>query len=429
MGGSTVIKGSELFTPTGYVNNATPEQRLADLETQFANYQQKTDNDLKRFQDAVQKIINSFRSELTKLSSTNSISSGSNESQNSISVITNNLDKISKRLDDHINASSETVNAISDKRNTAGTVYDKELKDTITTLTNKLDELIEENKRIDNLTIKLPNVEKEILEVKTSITGIIEKLKSIDKITVNLYNVEKTSSELKANSSVIDGKLLALNALNTRMCEVTTENKNRDNKILELSNINNQLQNNLANNQRGITALNIKLGELTDKNAKLEAKQADSEYNLNDISARLEKLEADNKKENNLSAEKEIAHKESSEALDDVVAAFNTWSARPTERLAAGFYYVEGDIKIRTTQEILSSNSASKWIANSNGNKKYIFPNPNLFDQLTDISEIFELDSNLIKLAPIGENKIKIIKPCEISDNGFIRHRGEVKLI
>ncbi|GMO38933.1 MAG: hypothetical protein Ta2B_18430 [Termitinemataceae bacterium] len=109
----------------------------------------------------------------------------------------------------------------------------------------------------------------------------------------------------------------------------------------------------------------------------------------------------------------------------DTVADFNAWAANPNNRLPDEFYYVAGTPTLKEQQPIAKSDSQTKWISNNSG-KKYLFPNPKLFDQMTDKNELYTI---IGMLKGIGENKAQITKPCEIGDNGFIRFQGELKLI
>jgi len=111
----------------------------------------------------------------------------------------------------------------------------------------------------------------------------------------------------------------------------------------------------------------------------------------------------------------------------DVTEAFNLWAANPVGPLPEAFYYINGDIKIRTKREIKESAEETKWITNRNGTKKYLFPNPNSFNQMTNIPELYTMDQS--KLKGRGQNKIKIITPCEMTKDGFVEFAGELELL
>jgi hypothetical protein len=107
--------------------------------------------------------------------------------------------------------------------------------------------------------------------------------------------------------------------------------------------------------------------------------------------------------------------------------AFNLWSASPYGPLPEVFYYIEGKMNIRTKRDIKESMKDTLWITNRKGQKKYLFPNPNLFDQMTNIMELYKMDQS--KLKGKGQNKLKIITPCEMTKDGFVEFAGELELL
>jgi uncharacterized repeat protein (TIGR02543 family) len=111
-----------------------------------------------------------------------------------------------------------------------------------------------------------------------------------------------------------------------------------------------------------------------------------------------------------------------------VMDAFNLWAENPSNPPPPeAFYYIEGDMKILTKREIKESARETMWITNRNENKKYLFPNPNLFDQMTNIFDLYKMDP--VKLKRRGQNKIKIITPCEMTKDGFVEFPGELELL
>jgi regulator of replication initiation timing len=113
-------------------------------------------------------------------------------------------------------------------------------------------------------------------------------------------------------------------------------------------------------------------------------------------------------------------------ATDRVISEFNAWAANPTARLPSNFQYITGDMQIRTEQTLLMSNVETQWIVNNTG-KKYLFPNPCLFDGLTNISKFYKMDAAGLKAK--GQNRLRIKKPCEMSDKGWIEYPGELELL
>ncbi|MDR2194420.1 MAG: hypothetical protein LBP19_08150 [Treponema sp.] len=125
--------------------------------------------------------------------------------------------------------------------------------------------------------------------------------------------------------------------------------------------------------------------------------------------------------------EKKRASSGDSGGTDAIVAEFNAWAAAKagTKLPLDTFYYLVGDFKIKTKQNLLESFAETKWISNRKGGKKYIFPNPHYYNNVTHIRELYT--KNIIKSD--GENRIEIIKPCEISDNGYINNLGELNVM
>ena len=125
---------------------------------------------------------------------------------------------------------------------------------------------------------------------------------------------------------------------------------------------------------------------------------------------------------------KVINEKPHDQILNNLIISFNNWaSVNPNDKLPDGFMYIENDIKIRTKQILVKTQKPSKWICNIYGNRIYLLPNPVFFDQMTDISELYKLDFNLLR--PKGNNKFKITTPCEIHENGFINYPGKLELL
>jgi hypothetical protein len=110
------------------------------------------------------------------------------------------------------------------------------------------------------------------------------------------------------------------------------------------------------------------------------------------------------------------------------LVVFNAWAANPGGELPSILYYMKGEPRIRVTQQLPESTTGpTKWISNRTGSKKYLLPNPNLFDDRTDISELYKMDMGSLK--PKGQNKVKAIDPCEMSDTGFINYPGKLQLL
>jgi hypothetical protein len=114
--------------------------------------------------------------------------------------------------------------------------------------------------------------------------------------------------------------------------------------------------------------------------------------------------------------------------LPSILEAFNRWAANPAPgTLPLGFRYAEGEFRIRSKNDYRQSSSgSSKWIVNTTGGKKYLLPNPLSFDLLTNISELYQMDMS--RLQP-SRNRLKVIKPCELLDEGYINYPGELIIL
>ena len=113
--------------------------------------------------------------------------------------------------------------------------------------------------------------------------------------------------------------------------------------------------------------------------------------------------------------------------IDDIIIKFNNWACNPYTAIPGGFTCLSGDFRIRTQQELTETSKETKWITNRIGKNKYLLPNPNYFDQMTNITELYKMNLTMLKVK--GKNKIKIISPCEISSSGFIEFAGELQIL
>jgi len=111
-----------------------------------------------------------------------------------------------------------------------------------------------------------------------------------------------------------------------------------------------------------------------------------------------------------------------------VVDDFNRWASNPrASSLPPAFKYLAGDLKIRTHQDLQPTSEQTRWICNINDREKYLFPNPNFFDPMTDISTLYEMNS--ANLREKGNNRIRVLKACEMNDKGFINFSGKLELL
>ncbi|GMO41391.1 MAG: hypothetical protein Ta2F_17310 [Termitinemataceae bacterium] len=184
-----------------------------------------------------------------------------------------------------------------------------------------------------------------------------------------------------------------------------------------IDNVINSAKNNLSSVHNQET--NIISNNVLSQVQNLEAK-------LNSLALRLEKKEAGG---NNVDSSiiQNIQNKDRPiEWGSDVLSNFNKWALNPNSMLAPGMYYVSGELKVRSAQDFTKSERETMWITNEAG-KKYLFPNPLFFDLTTNISQFYKMDA--AKLKRRGMNQIKVIKPCEIEENGVINYAGELQLL
>jgi hypothetical protein len=112
----------------------------------------------------------------------------------------------------------------------------------------------------------------------------------------------------------------------------------------------------------------------------------------------------------------------------NALEAFNLWAASPSRKLDSRFFYVKNDIKIRQAQTLSKSDIETKWISNQGESERYLFPNPNTFNEMTDISEFYKI-SNSSQLKSKGQNRVKVTKPCRMTNESFIEYPGELTLL
>jgi uncharacterized repeat protein (TIGR02543 family) len=160
---------------------------------------------------------------------------------------------------------------------------------------------------------------------------------------------------------------------------------------------------------------------------------------ITDLQTQIERLKSENANyQNRIQAlekdlqiakeDRKIANAMNNGSLN-VKDVFNNWASNPSTSLPKAFWYIEGDMKIRSPRDLKESltGADSKWISNREGTKKYLFPNPNSFNQMTNISELYRMDMS--KLKAKGQNRIKITNPCEMTKDGFVEFPGELEIL
>jgi hypothetical protein len=264
-----------------------------------------------------------------------------------------------------------------------------------------------------------------------------------------ILKVDKRNNEL--SQKIIDLERTA--GLHSGSIESVTQN----NKILsqEITDLRSQLEkcgDSIANTdtknnelEQTTEELGIKLRRLTedirivnDRNKELEKKIVDlelknksllsrsDEYELKRTHGKPERLngETGNSSYGLYSGQSEKAPHN---VRDSIITKFNNWAANPRGYIPSGFTFLAGDLRIRTQQQIVETAEETKWITNCTGGRKYLFPNPNSFNQMTDIRELYDMDQNMLREK--GRNKIEITAACEISASGWIEFAGELKIL
>jgi len=204
-----------------------------------------------------------------------------------------------------------------------------------------------------------------------------------------------------------------------------------------------------SNNYEEIKNLKMMIKKLNDNQIQLAQQMNTQITEYNNILKKISALEEENRRLSQKISEKDLksAKIQSSpeiparnvllnqsgnnmqkEQTNNIIRDFNNWAAHPISVIPGEFAYLVGEFRIRTNQqELTETKEETKWIINRGGGKKYLLPNPNFFDQMTNISELYKMDLSMLKEK--GKNKIKVITPCEISSSGFIELPGELKFL
>jgi len=156
------------------------------------------------------------------------------------------------------------------------------------------------------------------------------------------------------------------------------------------------------------------------------------ETEICDLKAKVDRLEDGYSREirelKSLTSSEAAVREATRSGSNDPIDLFNIWAKNPGSRLPSGFSYVREEPKMRASQVLTETTvDTAKWIINKIGEKKYLFPNPNSFDPMTDISRMYAMSVDGLK--PKGQNRIQVIKACEMTDSGFINFPGELVLL
>jgi len=271
----------------------------------------------------------------------------------------------------------------------------------------------------------------EINNLKSDIKNIFERIKDIEQKIGKLVPLEtflKLNENQRLFSQQINGKITELENANKDIGQyyrkLENENNNNKQKIFSLESKNIELFQNIADS-------NNKIANIRQNYQKLETEYYANSKKIADLESKNEELsKKTGEKETKSKSHTTIETPPNNELFDqtnDVITSFNNWASRSNSMLPSEFTYVTGDFRIRTNQqELTETQEKTKWIINRRGVKTYLLPNPNFFDQMTNL-DLYEMDLSMLKEK--GKNKIKIITPCEISSSGFIEFKGKLQIL
>ena len=250
------------------------------------------------------------------------------------------------------------------------------------------------------------------------------------RIISNSEEISKSKSDIKAYSDTIKD----LEQKIGKFVPLETFLKLNENQKVFAQEIRKQISELIFASEKKTEVLLRKIDDLEDEIAIIKKHYKELENNYYDNSKKISTLESKNNdlfqkinKKEPKSTVMTPSRNELFEPTDTVINSFNNWASCPNLTLPPEFTYVTGDFRIRTNQqEFTETQEKTKWIINRRGTKTYLLPNPNSFDQMTNL-DLYEMDLNMLKGK--GKNKIKIITPCEISSSGFIEFMGKLQIL
>ena len=233
-------------------------------------------------------------------------------------------------------------------------------------------------------------LEKDAIKINNFLNEIVKQDKE------NYDNIEKLS---KANKELYEQyqKYLEENKDLTRTIDAY---------ILKIKRINAELE-----------KLKKEVDELNDENSRLLRENDELKREKNSLKDQLENSVVRNEPVKTQEIQKNNNYR-------IILSAFNAWAAKPGMPLPRDFSYIEGNIRIRTKQDIVFTQDSTKWI--SNKDKNYLFPNPNSLNDRSDISELYQ--GEIANIKP-KDNRIEVLEPCEMSETGFIQYAGKFRLL
>jgi hypothetical protein len=336
-------------------------------------------------QDDIDSAVNGFNDKIAEIPTQKKVDSFTSEINSYFKNKTKADDYTLSQLMEIESLKSKCREEIDSSENTADMeekiVVTKEAIDKVLTVKEKVDEL---TKKVSELNTKL------ILQAKGK----------------NLFEFVK--EQIPALVTILLGLvILALFIINARI----TKRKFADDTVA-----NDKTQKSIGEIQVNLKDIYLSLNDLKSNYRSLKGKISDNENSIDNLVKIIELQKTSARVE-------KVVHEIIPE---DPVEDFNNWACNPTKTLPSRFYYLKGDIKIRNEQTIVDSQTESKWITNRQGSKKYLFPNPHSFDEMTDIRELYVISG---ALRSKGCNAIKITEPCNIADRGYINSPGKLTVL
>jgi tetrahydromethanopterin S-methyltransferase subunit B len=254
----------------------------------------------------------------------------------------------------------------------------------------------------------------------TELSGTVnERIKILEKYCTELQNaINSKNTEFSVTITRRDERIKILekycadlqNAINSKNTEFSVTIIRQEERIKTLEKYCAEFQNALNSKDTEFS-----LATRQEERIKIPEKHgADLSNAVNSFSSRIGKFEK---------AEETAGQAET----DSIVQRFNRWAGDPITPLPSAFSFLAGDFRIRTNQQLVFVPEETKWCINREGEKKYLLPNPNSFNQMTNILELYEMDQRFLREK--GKNKIKILSPCEISPSGFVELPGKLELL
>jgi uncharacterized phage infection (PIP) family protein YhgE len=267
------------------------------------------------------------------------------------------------------------------------------------------------------------------------INDLEEKVRSFTGNLGNIINKNNEYSQKIAGLESVNRDLLQKNKELEENLKKLTDNlgiiinsaisKNNEQLRQEIG----KLQTSQALSDRQMNDINIGFRrQVTGLEGKIEnyrAENRDANSKIQTLSRQVAELETKNKPSAGFEAKSSPSV--SSMQFDTVIKQFNSWAANPAGPLPSVFTFLEGEPRIRTLQQLMETNEKAKWISNRSYGKKYLLPNPNFFDPMTNILMFYKMDQTMLK--PKGMNKITIVTPCEMRSDGWIDFPGELKIL